>query len=76
MVSIPIPAKKNTTPKERVRLSEDNLRRVDWSPRPIDRATMEVVPVPNPQAIPIRTMTTGKVKLMAASSLVPSRDTK
>ena len=48
MVSIPIPVKKNTTPKERVRLSDDNLRRADWSARPIDRATTEVVPVPNP----------------------------
>ena len=72
MVRMPAPAENATTRSDSERLSDEIRWTVLRSPRPIARDTAEVVPVPRPIAIPISTITTGNVKLMAASSRVPS----
>ena len=57
-------------------LSEARRRTAFCSPRPIACDTTAVVPVPRAKEMPMSTMVTGKVKLIAANSRVPSLATK
>ena len=57
-------------------LSEASRRTAASLPAPMARETSEVVPVLRENDTPSNTITTGKVKLIAARCLVPSCATK
>ncbi len=76
IVKSPIRTIAETMSTARARVSVVRRRTVNSSPSPMAREITEEVPTARPMERPAMIITTGKVKLMAASSRVPSWPTK